>query len=206
MILRLILALTLIGVPVGRQDLSPRLGLGTARIEAGHALGDPTREGASARIQGVAATTLPDRGDESGAPRSSQDAGDVASLAGSPDRRGVDLAVTRGGTASWYCKPAGVFGYSRASRCHYKYRWTGAYAAAGPALYRYRGQHVTVSVPGRTPIRVKLIDTCVAPCGGRLIDLYASVFHRLAPLSRGTVRVTVTLPVASSSGVSGWAV
>ena len=64
------------------------------------------------------------------------------------------------------------------------------YAAAGPALRvgDWRGRTVTVTAGGRS-VRVTLIDWCACP-DGRLIDLYAGAFSRLAPLSRGVVRVT----------------
>jgi hypothetical protein len=72
-------------------------------------------------------------------------------------------------------------------------------AAAGPALRRllgrsWRGQTVTVRVNGRS-VRVVLRDWCA--CGPRhgvptLLDLSDDAFARLAPLSRGVLRVEVT--------------
>lgn len=84
------------------------------------------------------------------------------------------------GTASWYCLP-GV------SACTAGYAASGLYAAAGPALRvgAWRGRYVMVN-----GLRVRLIDWCQCP-SGRIIDLYASVFGQLAPLSRGTITVTV---------------
>jgi hypothetical protein len=92
--------------------------------------------------------------------------------------------TSRSGTASWYCK-AGV------SACHYKYS-SGLYAAAGPALRvgDWRGRNVRVCASGNC-VRVTLIDWCQC-YGSRVIDLYSDAFQRLAPLSSGTVKVTVS--------------
>lgn len=89
------------------------------------------------------------------------------------------------GSASWYCLP-GV------SACHYQYSG-GLYAAAGPALRvgDWRGRIVRVCGSGNC-VSVKLIDWCGCPSNGRVIDLYSDAFKRLAPLSQGTVKVTVT--------------
>lgn len=88
------------------------------------------------------------------------------------------------GPASWYCKP-GV------SICHHAYSG-GMYAAAGPKLRvgNWRGRVVQVCGNGKC-VAVKLIDWCACG-GGRVIDLYSDAFRRLAPLSQGTVRVTVS--------------
>jgi rare lipoprotein A (peptidoglycan hydrolase) len=53
----------------------------------------------------------------------------------------------------------------------------------------WRGQRVRVTANGHT-ITVLLNDWCACP--HRLIDLSASSFARLAPLSRGLVNVSVT--------------
>jgi hypothetical protein len=80
-------------------------------------------------------------------------------------------AQGRSGVATWFRAPAGT-------------------AAAGPALRAalgrdWRGRVVTVN-----GIRVRLTDWCA--CGhGRIIDLNAGTFARIAPLSRGVVTVTV---------------
>lgn len=80
------------------------------------------------------------------------------------------------GTATWYATgPAGE-------------------AAAGPALRAWLGPHwrgtwVWVTANGSS-VRVVLGDWCA--CRGRLIDLPAGVFRRLAPLSRGILTVTVS--------------
>ena len=88
------------------------------------------------------------------------------------------------GTATFYCQPS-------RSACTRGYPASGPYAAAGPALRvgKWRGRWVTVRASGRA-IRVRLVDWCACP--GRLIDLYGSQFSRLAPLSRGVLRVSVT--------------
>jgi len=88
------------------------------------------------------------------------------------------------GGASWYCR-TGV------SECHYAYDG-GMYAAAGPALRvgDWRGRHVRVCSGSRCVI-VRLIDWCQC-YGSRVIDLYSDAFRRLAPLSEGTVRVSVS--------------
>ncbi len=94
------------------------------------------------------------------------------------------------GSASWYCQPG-------RSPCTAGHPATGAYAAAGPALRAalgdWRGRTVTVSVPGRAPVEVRLVDWCRCD-GGGLIDLYAGRFEQLAPLDAGRVPVTVTIP------------
>jgi rare lipoprotein A (peptidoglycan hydrolase) len=86
------------------------------------------------------------------------------------------------GTASWYC--------GHGSACHYQYPG-GLYAAAGPALRvgNWRGRTVEVRANGRM-VRARLIDFCACP--HRLIDLYSDAFVRLAPLSRGVLKVSVT--------------
>lgn len=88
------------------------------------------------------------------------------------------------GLASWFCKPP-------TSVCTRGYPASGAYAAAGPALRvgAWRGRTVTV-IAGARAVRLKLIDWCLCT-GGKVIDLYASQFSRLAPLSRGVISVRV---------------
>jgi hypothetical protein len=73
------------------------------------------------------------------------------------------------------------------------YRWRLGQAAAGPALRtgRWRGRFVRVCAETRCVV-VRLTDWCACP-GGRLIDLDARSFARIAPLSRGLVRVTVSV-------------
>lgn len=87
------------------------------------------------------------------------------------------------GIASWFCRP----GYSRCSR---GFPASGMYAAAGPALRaalgNWRGRLVYVN-----GVAVRLID-CNCGLNANLIDLFASVFRRLAPLSQGRLRVTIT--------------
>jgi hypothetical protein len=89
------------------------------------------------------------------------------------------------GSASWYCM-AGT------SACHYQYSG-GMYAAAGPALRvgDWRGRTVRVCGNGSC-VSVKLIDWCACPSSGRIIDLYSDAFRQLAPLSSGTLRVTIS--------------
>jgi rare lipoprotein A (peptidoglycan hydrolase) len=87
------------------------------------------------------------------------------------------------GRAAWYCNngsgcPAGYSG--------------GLYAAAGAALRvgNWRGRTVTVCGNGNC-VNVTLVDWCA--CGGaRVIDLFGAAYGRLAPLSTGTVAVTVS--------------
>ena len=83
------------------------------------------------------------------------------------------------GVASWYAAPEGT-------------------AAAGPALRAFLGRHwrgttVVVAAHGRTT-RVRIDDWCRCP-GGRVVDLAASSFAALAPLSAGLVRVRISRPV-----------
>ena len=89
-----------------------------------------------------------------------------------------------GGSATWYCKGG-------TSACAAGYPG-GMYAAAGPELRvgAWRGRVVRVCGSGAC-ILVKLIDWCA--CGGsHVIDLYSDAFRRLAPLSSGAVKVTVS--------------
>lgn len=93
-----------------------------------------------------------------------------------------DLGRVDRGVASWYC--------GNGSPCTRGYPG-GLYAAAGPALRvgDWRGRVVLVSANGQS-VRVRLIDWCACP-NGRVLDLYADAFRRLAPLSQGLVKVTV---------------
>lgn len=73
------------------------------------------------------------------------------------------------------------------------YAWRPGQAAAGPALRRalgprWRGRSVTVCAAAC--VRVRLTDWCACG-GGRVVDLDARSFARLAPLSRGVLKVTV---------------
>jgi hypothetical protein len=88
------------------------------------------------------------------------------------------------GSASWYC-------LAGQSPCHNAYSG-GLYAAAGPALRvgDWRGRAVRVCGSGSC-VTVRLIDWCQC-YGSRVIDLYSDAFRRLAPLSQGTVSVTVS--------------
>lgn len=87
------------------------------------------------------------------------------------------------GVASWYC--------GHGSACTRGYPG-GLYAAAGPALRvgTWRGRAVQVEAGGRR-VLVRLVDWCACP-NGRLLDLYSDAFSRLAPLSRGLVKVSVS--------------
>ena len=101
-------------------------------------------------------------------------------LAGAPTVRGGPLdapaaSSTQGGLATWYATP-------------------GLTAAAGPLLRHgdWRGSFVRVCAG--SCVTVQLTDWCA--CGDRggqptLLDLSASAFKRLAPLSRGIVAVEV---------------
>jgi rare lipoprotein A (peptidoglycan hydrolase) len=84
--------------------------------------------------------------------------------------------------ATWYCDPA------RHSRCTRGHPWTELAGAAGPGLPYRVGERVLVRYRGRSVV-VRLIDRC--PTCGAGIDLYASAFRRLAPLSVGRIVVTV---------------
>lgn len=95
--------------------------------------------------------------------------------------RAVVQEARHRGTATWYCG-------SRCTRGHPG----GLFAAAGDELRTpgWRGRRVTVTSGGRSVV-VTLVDTCACR-GARVIDLYADAFRRLAPLSRGVVRVEVS--------------
>lgn len=72
----------------------------------------------------------------------------------------------------------------------------GMYGAAGPLLRRalgshWRGTRVTVCHASRCT-RIVLNDWCLCSRDRRLVDLSDEAFRRLAPLSRGVVRVTVS--------------
>jgi hypothetical protein len=94
-----------------------------------------------------------------------------------------------GGLSSWYC--------AAHSACTRGYPAGGFYAAAGPELRRiagprWMGRRVRVAVGGHSVV-VRLVDWCRCP-GGRLIDLYSSVWRALGvPLSRGLVMVSVEI-------------
>lgn len=104
---------------------------------------------------------------------------DSTRTGGAPDSGGPTIgpmpppAVAVRGVASWYATSG-----------------PGLYAAAGPGLRtgHWRGRTVSVSANGHTVV-VRLVDWCA--CRGKLIDLSADAFSRLAPLSRGLVRVVV---------------
>ena len=99
--------------------------------------------------------------------------------------------ATQSGLATWYDDGPGL------------------YAAAGPDLRHgdWRGSFVTVTSGSRS-VTVQLTDWCA--CGDRngrptLLDLSASAFRRLAPLSRGVIAVevtsgSVTLPATDTEG------
>jgi hypothetical protein len=95
-----------------------------------------------------------------------------------------DTATVVEGKASWYC--------GAGSRCTRGYPASGLYAAAGSALRvgDWRGRTVTVRSGSRS-VQVKLIDWCFCG-GGRVIDLYRSVFSRLGSPSRGVLPVQVS--------------
>lgn len=87
------------------------------------------------------------------------------------------------GTASWYDDGPGL------------------YAAAGPALRVGDWRNSRVEVCAETCVVVRLVDWCACYKGTareRVIDLSPDAFRRLAPLSRGLVRVTVR-PVRAPS-------
>lgn len=68
-------------------------------------------------------------------------------------------------------------------------------AAAGPALRNALGSHwryKKVMVCAGRCVVVTLSDWCLCSHGNRLIDLDSRSFEVLAPLSQGTVRVTVS--------------
>lgn len=96
--------------------------------------------------------------------------------------RGHSLA----GVASWYC--------GQGDGCTAGYPPSCACAAASARLRGvlgsgWRGRGVTVCAAARC-LTVRLVDACGCP-GGRLIDLYSSVFRQLAPLVAGLVKVRV---------------
>ena len=85
------------------------------------------------------------------------------------------------------------------------YEWHAGEAAAGPALRQALGPHwrgQTVKVCAGSCVVVKLTDWCA--CGhGRVIDLDDQSFRKLAPLSQGVVKVTVTPTKAAPARPSG---
>lgn len=86
------------------------------------------------------------------------------------------------GTASWYC----LSGVSRCTRGH----GSGMYAAIRRDLLFLRGKTINVCA-GKDCIRVTIID-CNCGSGANLIDLYSTAFRKLAPLSQGGVKVTIS--------------
>ena len=87
------------------------------------------------------------------------------------------------GTATWYC--------GHGSACTRGYGPADLVAAIDPTLGIHRGELLTVTA-GRRSVTVRVVDVC-ACAGRRVIDLTSGAFRRLAPLSRGTVAVTLTL-------------
>lgn len=83
---------------------------------------------------------------------------------------------TVGGSASWYH-----------GERHQAAAGPGLRAALGDA---WRGRWVVVQVAGGERVVVQLTDWCRCP-GGRVIDLDAHDFQRLAPLSMGLVKVSL---------------
>jgi len=89
----------------------------------------------------------------------------------------VVLALALIGTATWYGTGPGA-----------------GHAAAGPELRRALGpgwRGTTVQVCADRCVTVVVDDWCGCP-GGRVIDLSDEDFARLAPLSVGVLRVTVS--------------
>ena len=97
----------------------------------------------------------------------------------------VRRTATIVGKATWYCLPG-------RSRCTRGYPAGGMYAAAGPSLRvgNWRGRTVIVTAGGQS-VAVRLIDTCLCR-DGRVVDLYAAAFIRLAPLGTGVLHVSVS--------------
>lgn len=135
---------------------------------------------------------------QAGAPAPSPAASDVPDPRpsdGTSPKQPAPALIT--GPATWYCLPG-------RSACSSGFPASGMYAAAGPALRRaigprWRSARVTVT---RTwtdarggehsaTVVVRLADWCACP-GVRVLDLYGSAFSRLAPLSRGVLRVEVS--------------
>ena len=97
----------------------------------------------------------------------------------------VSKPASLSGRGTWYC--------SSGSACTRGFPASGAYAAAGPALRAWlgagwRGTVVRVCSGGRC-IQARLVDACIC---ASVIDLYASAFAQLAPLSTGVLTVTVS--------------
>lgn len=98
----------------------------------------------------------------------------------------VNSRVARG-VASYYC----LAGRSRCTVGHPG----GLYAAIRrDLLSRLRGHQVTVTTTtaGRSRSVVVTVIDCNCGPNANLIDLYSDAFRRLAPLSQGVVKVTVT--------------
>jgi hypothetical protein len=94
-------------------------------------------------------------------------------------------STSRSGAATWYC--------SSSSPCTPGYSAGGMWAVAGPELQvgSWFGRTVTVS-SGSASVQVTLIDLCSCGGGAVLVDLYASAFSLLAPLSTGRINVTAS--------------
>jgi rare lipoprotein A (peptidoglycan hydrolase) len=153
-------------------------------------MADVRGDAADAR-DGIRPTTAPGRindfvvGARTFAPRPTPGQGSAArSVAKSAAWPFHSTGRKAGGSATWYCKTG-------TSACASGYPG-GMYAAAGPELRvgAWRGRVVRVCSGGDC-IVVKLIDWCA--CGGsHVIDLYSDAFRRLAPLSAGALKVTVS--------------
>ena len=83
--------------------------------------------------------------------------------------------------ATWYC-------LAGRSRCTRGVPASCLCAAISPDLRRWAGSSLLVSYGGRS-VRVRIVDCLCSRMGG--IDLYASAFRRLAPLSVGVLRVQI---------------
>ncbi len=89
-----------------------------------------------------------------------------------PGQSGVSVPASTTGVATWYDDGPGSYGAVNSWRF-------------GDTPYRVK---VCTS---EACVTVTVRDVCACP-GGRIIDLSPTAFSRLAPLSRGIVRVTMT--------------
>jgi hypothetical protein len=95
-----------------------------------------------------------------------------------------DTATDVAGTATW-CAPTPRY-------CH---GWGGTAHLGAMASFRYGDRPYLVTVRrGSAKTIVRVVSYC--DCGSTLIDLSPAAFRDLAPLSRGRIRVTLTVGVA----------
>ncbi len=150
---------------------------------------DPDRRGTSDQSRepfsghaGVGGAPLP------AAERDQPASSDVSALATQdPGEAEGGVSSSIAGSATWYC--------SRTSACTRGYGPSDMVAAIDPTLGIPKGARLRVHHGDRF-VDVTVVDVCLCRAE-RIIDLTSGAFSRLAPLSRGVIRVSIEGAVAS---------